>query len=78
MHLSFSRFDPQGGVGCQAKMLYATSLNLSFEEFEGSCESVKEHIVCVVGALGFIRVVQIVEIESFKVQSLQTFLKLIF
>jgi hypothetical protein len=51
-------------------MLDAASLNFSFEEFEGSCKSVKEHIVSVVGALGFIRVVQIVEIESFKVQSL--------
>lgn len=76
MHLAFWWFYSKATIGGQSVIFDLALRHSTLKKFESLSKSVEKHVVCIVWSLSLIWILEIVDIETFKIESLQRLIQL--
>lgn len=76
VHLLIKRLCPQARVCSDTVLADFASLNHLFKEFKCLTQPVEEDVVCVVGPLGFVRILKVEDVKALEIQSLERLFQL--
>jgi hypothetical protein len=74
MDLVFRLFDSEAGVGSHSIVSNLSLLHGRFQEFKSLGKSIEKYVVSIVRSLSLIWIVQVVNIQTFQIQSFESFI----